>query len=434
MVYKSAQSDVSRLEALFGAIDFNVAKILDKALSEEDISANEGAILLETTGQEYTATCAAADWLRVKTNGSLVTYVVNRNINFTNVCIKRCGFCAFSRDFRQEEGYFLPVTEIIRRSREAIEYGATEVCIQAGLPPQMEGDLYIKLCETLKDEFPGLHIHGFSPEEVLYGSIRSKCSIKSYLEELKKAGVGSLPGTSAEILDQKLRDKISPGRITVDQWVEVVTNAHKLGIPTTSTVMFGHVESSLHVTNHIDLIRSIQQDTGGFTEFVPLSFVHAEAPMFLANAGENIKQGPSAMDVMKVHAVSRLMLNNWIPNIQASWVKEGTKMCQMLLNAGVNDLGGTLINESISTSAGASYGQLMRPGEFKNMIKDAGRIPAERFTNYKIKSVDLGTGLSTTRLDEVGENVEEVFGSYNKLVKDQNFSFTHPRQRPTSVE
>jgi len=208
-----------------------------------------------------------------------------------------------------------------------------------------------------------------------------------------------------------------------------------MGIPTTSTVMFGHVETHLHVANHIELIRNIQGCTGGFTEFVPLSFVHAEAPMFLQNiSGGPMKQGPTAMDVMKVHAVSRIMLNNWIPNIQASWVKEGSKMCQMLLNAGVNDLGGTLINESISTSAGATHGQLMRPGEFKDMIREAGRIPAERLTNYQIKSVDLGSETNHSLLDQVGADVEKIFGSYSLLAKSDDFRFSHPKEKPANVE
>ncbi len=262
-----------------------------------------------------------ADELRRRTVGDVVTYVVNRNINFTNVCIKRCGFCAFSRDFREEEGYFLPVNEIVRRAKEAWDYGATEVCIQAGLPQQMEGDLYIRLCEAIKDELPDIHIHGFSPEEVLYGSVRSRCTIREYLEGLKAAGVGSLPGTSAEILDQELRDEISPGRIRVDQWVEVITTAHQLGIPTTSTVMFGHVETAGHIARHIALLREIQQQTGGITEFVPLSFVHTEAPMFMKELVDNVRSGPSGMDVVKVHAIARIMLNNLIPNVQASWLK-----------------------------------------------------------------------------------------------------------------
>ena len=229
--------DPQNLEGIIGAIKPETAAVLDRALSGKDITSEEAVVLFNTEGQEYNAMVMAADELRRRTVGDVVTYVVNRNINFTNVCIKRCGFCAFSRDFREDEGYLLPVEEIIRRAKEAWDYGATEVCIQAGLPPKMEGDLYIRLCEAINRELPDMHIHGFSPEEVLYGSIRSESTIKAYLTELKAAGVGSLPGTAAEVLDQDLRDKISPGRITVDQWTEVITTAHELGIPTTSTVM-----------------------------------------------------------------------------------------------------------------------------------------------------------------------------------------------------
>jgi len=305
---------VDSLDGLLGQLDTPVAQVLDRALAGKDISVDEALVLFGTAGLEFGALQMVADELRRRTVGDVVTYVVNRNINFTNVCIKRCGFCAFSRDFRQEEGYFLPVNEIIRRAKEAWDYGATEVCIQAGLPPQMEGDLYIKLCQAIKEELPDIHIHGFSPEEVLYGSIRSQCSIKEYLQGLKEAGVGSLPGTSAEILDQELRDRISPGRIRVDQWIEVITTAHQLGIPTTSTVMFGHVETDQQLAQHIGLIRDIQQSSGGITEFVPLSFVNSEAPMFLKGLVEDVRSGPSGMEVIKVHAIARIMLNNWIPN------------------------------------------------------------------------------------------------------------------------
>ena len=274
----------SSLSALVAQLEPETARILDDALAGKDITVADAVTLFDTTGAEFAALELVADELRRRTVGDLVTYVVNRNINFTNVCIKRCGFCAFSRDFREEEGYFLPVNEIVRRAKEAWDYGATEVCVQAGLPPQMEGDLYIRLCEAIKEELPDMHVHGFSPEEVLYGSVRSRCTIREYLEGLRDAGVGSLPGTSAEVLDQKLRDRISPGRITVEQWKEVITTAHELGIPTTSTIMFGHVETSEHIARHIALLREMQQSTGGFTEFVPLSFVNSEAPMFLRGA------------------------------------------------------------------------------------------------------------------------------------------------------
>ena len=410
------------------SVSSDVSQILSAALAGEDITVDDACVLLDAKGVDYNSTLTVADELRRKTVGDIVTYVVNRNINFTNVCIKGCGFCAFSRDFREEQGYFLPVEEIVRRSREAWEYGATEVCIQAGLPPQMEGDLYIRICEAIKKELPDIHIHGFSPEEVLYGSIRSKVSIKEYLISLKNAGVGSLPGTSAEILDQALRDEISPGRITKDQWIEVITTAHELSIPTTSTIMFGHVETNKQVAEHIGLIRDLQKETGGFTEFVPLSFVNSEAPMFLKGLVPNVRTGPTGMDVIKVHAISRIMLNNWIPNIQASWVKEGDRISQLLLNAGVNDLGGTLINESISTSAGAQHGQLMKPSTFRDMIRDAGRIPAERHTTYKIRKIFDSSDVENDPLDYVGDNVEDIFGSYNKLINLEEYRFEHPNR------
>ena len=421
------RATVRDIEVLVNRLQTPVARALNRALEGEDVTVEEAVLLFETSGLEFSALGMVADHLRERTVGDMVTYVVNRNINFTNVCIKRCGFCAFSRDFREEEGYFLPVNEIIRRAREAWDYGATEVCVQAGLPPQMEGDLYIKLCEAIKEELPDIHVHGFSPEEVLYGSIRFRCSIREYLEGLQAAGVGSLPGTSAEVLDQELRDLISPGRISVDQWTEVITNAHELGIPTTSTVMFGHVETNEQIARHVALLRDIQQQTGGFTEFVPLSFVNSEAPMFLKGLVENVRSGPTGMDVVKVHAIARIMLNNWIPNIQASWVKEGSRMSQLLLAAGVNDLGGTLINESISTSAGAQHGQLMRPSEFRQMIRQAGRIPAERYTTYGIKRVFSDNDEELDPLDLVGDNVEEIFGSYHRLVQLDTFRFSHPR-------
>ena len=426
------ESSIKDLESMIGTVTPETAAVLDRALSGADITPEEAVVLFAAEGQDYHALVTTADELRRRTVGDIVTYVVNRNINFTNVCIKGCGFCAFSRDFREEEGYLLPPEEIVRRAKEAWDYGATEVCVQAGLPPKMEGDLYIRLCEAIKKELPDMHIHGFSPEEVLYGSIRSETTIRSYLTELKAAGVGSLPGTSAEVLDQDLRDKISPGRITVDKWTEVITTAHELGIPTTSTVMFGYLETPTQLAKHMNLIRGIQQQTGGITEFVPLSFVHTEAPMFMKGLVENVRPGPTGIDVIKMHAIARIMLNNWIPNIQASWVKEGPRMSQLLLTAGVNDLGGTLINESISTAAGAQHGQLMRPSEFRQMIREAGRIPAERYTTYKTRRVFSDTEQELDPLDLVGDNVEEIFGSYKRLVKLDTYRFEHPNQVSSS--
>ena len=349
------------IDSLVRNADPLVSSILDNALSEKEISAKDGLVLLQSEGVGFHLVGMVADELRQRRVGDTVSYVVNRNINFTNVCIKQCGFCAFSRDFREEEGYFLPTPEIVRRAKEAYDLGATEVCIQAGLPPDMNKNLYESICSDIKKEIPDIHIHGFSPEEILYGAICSNVTIDEFLGRMKEAGVDTLPGTSAEILDQKLRDKISPGRITVEDWETVIKSAHKMGINTTSTMMFGHVETLQQRALHIAKLRDIQKETGGFTEFVPLNFVHTEAPMYKHELHENIRQGGSGNDVLLTHAVARIMLNNYIDNIQMSWVKEGQKMSQLLLQWGANDFGGTLINESISTSAGSQYGQLLRP-------------------------------------------------------------------------
>lgn len=406
-------------------IDPVVADTLNQALDSKNISVKQAVELFLTKGTEMIMTTMVADILRKNKVGDKVTFVINRNINFTNVCIKRCGFCAYSRDFRNEEGYFLPITEVVRRAVEAWSLGATEICIQAGLPPKMDGLLYVDICKAIKKELPNIHIHAFSPEEIMYGCARSGLSVKEYLTLLKEAGLGSLPGTAAEILDQDLRDLISPGRITVDDWINVITTAHKLKIPTTSTIMYGHVETMEHKARHLELLRSIQKETGGFTEFVPLSFVHREAPMYNHNLVEGISAGPTGQDVIKMHAVSRIMLNNFINNIQVSWVKEGAKMSQLLLGAGVNDFGGTLINESISTSAGSEYGQIMKPKEIRSLITSAGRVPAQRNSIYSVVKVfDESDNGNETLLDaaEVSK-----FGSYHELIKLDKFRYTRTK-------
>ena len=306
------------VEQWLGRLDPAVARILDRALDEQEVTVDEGEMLFGVHGRELLALCLAADELRRRAVGDVVTYVVNRNVNFTNVCIKRCGFCAFSRGHLEEQCYFLPLDELVRRAKEAWDLGATEVCIQAGLPPKMDGNLYLDVCRAVKAELPEMHIHGFSPEEVLYGATRSRCSIAEYLARLKEAGVGSLPGTSAEILDQELRDRISPGRIRVEQWKRVIMGAHRQGIPTTSTIMYGHVETPRHRAAHIALIREIQKETGGITEFVPLSLVHDEAPMYRKGTVPGVRPGATGEEVVKMHAVARLMLHPHIKNIQVS--------------------------------------------------------------------------------------------------------------------
>lgn len=414
------------IEALLKNSDSFVSEILNKALSDKEITAQEGLRLYNTSGIDFHLVGLVADEIRKRRVGDTVTYVVNRNINFTNVCIKQCGFCAFSRDFREEEGYFLPTDEIVRRAKEAYQLGATEVCIQAGLPPDMEGDLYENICREIKKEIPDIHIHGFSPEEVLYGATRSKTTIREYLKRLKESGVNTLPGTAAEILDQKLRDKISPGRISVKDWTEVIKTAHSLGINTTSTMMFGHIETPEDRVNHIVKIREIQKETRGFTEFVPLNFIHSEAPMYKHQLHEEIRQGGSGNDVLLTHAIARIMLNNCIDNIQMSWVKEGQKMSQLLLMWGANDFGGTLINESISTSAGSNYGQLIRPKEIRRLVREIGRVPAERNTNYKILKKFDSNDESDDGLDKILDSSK--FGSYAELIKINKFKYKNPRR------
>jgi 5-amino-6-(D-ribitylamino)uracil---L-tyrosine 4-hydroxyphenyl transferase len=408
-------------DCLLKSIDPVVASALDRALSDKDVSVEQATELLDSNGIEMNTIVLVADVLRRRSVGNTVTYVINRNINFTNVCIKRCGFCAFSRDFREEEGYFLPIEEIVRRAKEAWKLGATEVCIQAGLPPKMDGHLYIDICDAIKKELPDIHIHAFSPEEVLYGAVRSQIPVEEYLKTLKEAGVGSLPGTAAEILDQRMRDLISPGRITVEDWIKIIKLAHSMEIPTTSTIMYGHIESSAHKANHLALIRKIQSETHGFTEFVPLSFVHTEAPMYNHAIIPNLRPGANGNEVVKMHAVSRIMLHKYINNIQVSWVKEGTRMSQVLLGAGVNDFGGTLVNESISTSAGSRYGQLLKPREIRSIIRSCDRLPAQRSTTYRL--IKVYSNEEYEEPEELDKVDDTQFGSYNELIKLDNFRY-----------
>ena len=412
------------IESILKTVDPLVSEALNLAIDDKEITVDQAVELFDTSGIEMNLLTSVGDELRKRACGNVVTYVINRNVNFTNVCIKKCGFCAFSRDFRQEEGYFLPVEEVVRRAVEAHRLGATEICIQAGLAPNMDGSLYPDICKAIKRELPDIHIHGFSPEEVLYGARMSNTTVKDFLSWLKESGVGSLPGTSAEILDQEVRDLISPGRISVIDWIDVIKTAHGLGIPTTSTIMYGHVESNFHKANHIDTLRRIQKESGGFTEFVPLSFIYQEAPMHTRRTLKNMREaGAAATDIIKMYSVSRLMLHNYVKNIQVSWVKEGSKMSQFLLCAGANDFGGTLINESISTAAGSIHGQIMKPREIRSQIKGLGRIPAQRNTLYEILQIDSGAEEECqTELDQVNP---DDFGSYRELIKLDKYRYKH---------
>ena len=412
------------LETCLQGVSLDIRAILERSLDGRELSIDDGIALNEARGTDLHALCLVADELRRQQVGDRVTYVVNRNINFTNVCIKNCKFCAFARTVRSEQGYFLPPEEVARRVRQAWEMGATEVCLQAGLSPNIDGDTYIDLCRLVKENAPEIHIHAFSPEEVKFGASLKRVSYRDYLAELKDAGLGTLPGTSAEILDDRLRKTISPTRITSSEWLDVVTSAHRLGIQTTSTMMFGHVESVEDRMRHMDLLRRVQRETGGFTEFVPLSFVHEEAPLFATSDVPGVRPGPTGDDVLRLYATARLMLGRDIANLQASWVKEGLRTSQLLLSCGVNDLGGTLMNESISTAAGARHGQLMTPATLRRVIRDAGRVPVERNTSYGVirEFGDASDQDPTEPLDTV-ENPDEAFGSYDALTRDPRFHY-----------
>lgn len=405
------------------AAGLEVGGILEKALKGDEVTIEEGARLFESTGVELRPLFATADHLRGEVAGDHATYVVNRNINFTNVCIKQCGFCAFSRGHRAAEGYFLPMEEVLRRAQEAWDLGATEVCVQAGLAPGMDGWHYVHVLRAIKEALPAIHVHAFSPEEVLYGAELAGTTVEAYLTALRDAGIGSLPGTSAEILDDAVRDRISPGRITTAQWLDLIGTAHRLGIRTTSTMMYGHVETSHHKALHLARLRDLQKETGGITEFVPLGFIAEEAPMFRNRRPEGLRGGPTGIETLKMYAVSRIMLHGWIPNIQVSWVKEGLKLAQVGLMAGANDLGGTLINESISTAAGAAHGQLQTPSRLRALARDMGRVPVERDTLYNhLRVFEDPANDPTDPLDEVQDPTAR-FGSYKALIGQSDHRF-----------
>jgi 7,8-didemethyl-8-hydroxy-5-deazariboflavin synthase CofH subunit len=415
------------LDLVFGAVPRAMRRALEGALEGTDLSVDDAVLLCGARGSALHALVAVADHLRREQVGDHVGYVVNRNVNFTNVCAKACRFCAFSRTRRSEEGYFLPIEEIVRRALEAQSFGATEVCIQAGLAPGVDARFYISLVRALKAAAPDLHVHALSPEEVKFAATASGWTFRRVLEEMKDAGLGSLPGTSAEVLDDRVRARIAPGRITTAEWIDVVTTAHAVGLRTTSTIMYGHVETDLERMRHLDLLRSIQRETGGFTEFVPLSFVHEEAPMTLRQQLPELRPGPTGDDVIRLYAISRLMLGSSIKNLQVSWVKDGMRQAQWLLSCGANDFGGTLINESISTAAGATHGQLQTPSALRRAIRDAGRVPFERSTRYDVlRAFPTEAGPDEQGPLDAVDDPEATFGSYAQLARDERFRFRLP--------
>jgi len=313
-----------------------------------------------------------ADKLRKKAAGDEVTYVINRNINFTNRCEGTCRFCAF----KKQDGYILSIPEILEKTKEAVDINATEVCIQGGLLPGWDVFDYCEIIESIREEFPQLHIHAFSPMEVFHAARNGNMGVKETLSHLKNAGLGSMPGTAAEILVDRVREEICPDKLTAHEWIEVVRTAHRLGIPTTATIMYGHIETLNERIEHLFIIRDLQKKTGGFTEFVPLPFMQYNNRL---GTGRQVSRGH---EDLKFHALARVLLYPHIRNIQVSWVKLGKKMAQSALCCGANDLGGTLMEENISRSAGATNGEYMAPNEFESLIREIKRVPQQRTTLY----------------------------------------------------
>jgi len=364
-------------------LDRGIARALAKAQRGETLAEAEVVRLFSARGPDFAAVCAAADELRAAVNGNRVSYVVTRNINYTNVCYFRCQFCAFSKGKLSENlrgrPYALDLEEIKRRTREAWARGATEVCMQGGIHPEYTGATYLDICRAVKEAAPAIHIHAFTPLEVSQGASTLGLSVPDFLAALREAGLGTLPGTAAEILDDEVRQVICPDKVSTDEWLAVMAAAHALGIRSTATIMFGHVERPLHWARHLLRVRALQMRDGGFSEFIPLPFVHMEAPIYLKGRA---RRGPTFREAVLMHAVARLVLHPHITNIQASWVKMGPRGVAACLKAGVNDLGGTLMNETITRAAGAVHGQEMSPAALEAMIGAAGREPVQRTTLY----------------------------------------------------
>lgn len=363
-----------------------IRSILEMALEGGEVSEAEGVELFRTSGADAEAVYATADELRRRANGDHVSFVVNRNINFTNICYMGCRFCGFAKRSEDKDAEWLEPAQIVERAQQAWDRGATEVCIQGGLHPKMEGTYYRDIVRAIKAALPDMHIHAFSPFEIWYGASKTKMSYHDFLADLKEAGLGSMPGTAAEILDTEVRMQLTKNKLSAEKWVEIIRAAHEVGIPTTATIMYGHIDAPEHWAAHIRLLRDIQKDTGGFTELVPLSFVHTESPLWSQNP-DKVRPGPTALEVDLMHAVSRIMLHGWIDNIQVSWTKLGAARAQQMLSRGVNDLGGTLMNESISRAAGSAHGQEITARELTQIIRAAGRVPVRRNTIYEIRDI-----------------------------------------------
>jgi FO synthase len=369
------------LDRLFADLSRDVEVILEKALVGSELSTDDAERLLRAEGADLFALLRAGDVTRHADCGDDVSFVVCRNLNFTNVCYVGCTFCGFARHKDEDDAYDHPMQVLIDKTRDAVARGATEVCIQGGIHPNKDHTHYREILTALKSEFPDLHIHAFSPEEIDFGHRKSGMELADYLRWLMDAGLGTIPGTAAEILDDEIRQVISPRKRRRDRWVEIVTTAHEVGLRSSSTLMYGHIETPRHVAEHLGLLREIQKSTGGFTEFVPLGFIHEKNILF---NHMNARPGPSALEDLRIVAVGRLFLRPWITNVQMSWVKMGPKFAQLALQCGANDFGGTLMEESISRESGSQFGENLPPEEMRRLIREVGRIPVERSTKYAI--------------------------------------------------
>ncbi|QUX97477.1 7,8-didemethyl-8-hydroxy-5-deazariboflavin synthase subunit CofH [Marinomonas sp. CT5] len=361
----------------------SIRTILAKSLLGEELSVEDACVLFATQGAEAQAVLDTADKVREKRVGNVGTFVITRNINFTNVCYMGCRFCNFAKEKSDKEAEFLTVEQVADRAEEAWNRGATEVCIQGGLHPDIGADYYRNLIMAVKKRVPEIHIHAFSPFEIWYGCKKGRLEPEAFLSELKDLGLGSMPGTAAEILDTEVRKQLTKNKLTTEEWVRIIKAAHSVGVPTTSTIMYGHVDQPIHWANHLKLLRDIQKETGGFTEFVPLGFIHYETRLYNDNP-DKVRPGPTQAEHFKMHAIARLMLQGHIDNIQASWVKMGPDVAAKMLRSGANDLGGTLMNESISRAAGATHGQEVFPEDMVANIQAAGLQAVQRSTKYDL--------------------------------------------------
>jgi 7,8-didemethyl-8-hydroxy-5-deazariboflavin synthase CofH subunit len=388
------------LDRLLTGIGSPTARALERALEDRELSVDDATVLLEAQGADLLALMTAADVARRADKGDPVTYVVCRNMNFTNICYVGCTYCGFSRHKDDADAYDHPMETLIAKGRDAVARGATEFCIQGGIHPNKDHRHYHEILTALKTAFPHVHLHAFSPEEIDHGHRRSGMELADYLRWLQDAGLGTIPGTAAEILDDEVRRVIEPRKLGTARWVEIVETAHRVGLRSTATVMYGHIESPRHVAAHMGLIRDLQKRTGGFTEFVPLGFIHEKNRLY-NHLGA--RPGSSAPEDVRVVAVARLFLRPHIRNVQVSWVKMGPKLAQMALQAGANDFGGTLMEESISRESGADHGENLPPEAMRRLIREIGRVPVERSTTYRILRVFEDPALDPPSLEPVRE-------------------------------